>query len=84
MENRKKEVLILVVLLIIQVAIHIAAGINKSYLHMDEAYSFGLASYDKIDIEDNEDFANVWHSGEYYEDYLSVQDDEIGKYSRSL
>ena len=84
MKSRKKEVLILVVLLIIQVIIHVGAGMNKSYLHMDEAYSFGLASYDKIDIEDNEDFGNNWHTKEYYEDYLSVQDDEIGKYSRGL
>ncbi len=81
MKSRKKEVLILVVLLIIQVIIHVGAGINKSYLHMDEAYSFGLASYDKIEIESNEDFENNWHTKEYYEDYLSVQDDEIGNYS---
>ena len=27
-----------------------------AYIHMDEAYSLGLASYDKVEIQDNEDF----------------------------
>lgn len=53
---------------------------NKEYLHMDEAFSFGLASYDKVTLEDNEDFYNTWHTKSYYEDYLSVGEDEIGSY----
>ena len=34
---------------------------------MDEAYSLGLASYDKVEIQDNENFYNIWHDGKYYE-----------------
>ena len=49
---------------------------------MDEAYSLGLASYDKVEIQDNLDFYNTWHNKEYYEDYLSVQEDEIGEYKQ--
>ena len=49
---------------------------NKTYLHIDEAYSFGLANYNKVEIEDNSDFYNTWHTKEYFEDYLSVQEDE--------
>lgn len=82
MKQRKKEIFIITLLLILQTIIYLICGIHKSYLHMDEAYSFGLASYEKMEIQDNEDFYNHWHPKEYYEDYLSVQDDEIGKYNQ--
>ena len=49
---------------------------------MDEAYSLGLANYDKVEIEDNEDFYDNWHKGEYYEDYLTVNSDESGQYKQ--
>lgn len=82
MKNRKKEILIIAIVIIIQTIIYTICGINKSYIHMDEAYSLGLASYDKVEIQDNEDFYNNWHEKEYYEDYLSVQQEEVGKYSQ--
>ena len=71
---------IITMVLLIQTIIFIIAGINKSYIHMDEAYSLGLASYNKTEIQANEDFYNNWHNKEYYEDYLSVNSDEIGNY----
>ncbi len=74
--NDKREIIIILIFLILQTIVFIIAGINKSYIHMDEAYSFGLASYDKIDIQDNSDFYNTWHNKEYYEDYLTVNDNE--------
>ena len=57
-------------------------GVNKQYIHIDEAYSFGLASYNKTEIEDNNDFYNTWHTKEYYEDYLTVNKDEILSYKQ--
>ena len=81
-EMSKKEILALIIVIIMQSLIFVIIGINKSYIHMDEAYSLGLASYDKISIEDNADFYGTWHTGEYYEDYLSVQEDEIGEFSQ--
>ena len=80
--SRRKEIILLTIFLIIQTIIYVICGINKSYIHMDEAYSLGLASYDKVEIQDNEDFYNAWHSKEYYEDYLSVQKDELGEYKQ--
>ncbi len=80
--SRKKEIFLITVILIIQTIIFIIVGVNKSYIHMDEAYSLGLASYDKVEIQDNEDFYNTWHNKEYYEDYLTVNDDEVGKYDQ--
>ena len=79
--KNKKEILIISILIIIQTIIYVCVGINKSYIHIDEAYSFGLANYDKVEIEHNEDFFNTWHEKGYYEDYLSVQEDEIGDFT---
>ena len=80
LKYKSKEPIIIVTILIIQTIILIIAGINKSYIHMDEAYSLGLASYDKINIQDNKDFYNNWHNKEYYEDYLTVNDSEKYNY----
>lgn len=82
MKNKKIEILVITTIVIIQTIIFIIVGSNKSYIHMDEAYSLGLASYDKVEIQNNEDFYNTWHSGDYYEDYLTVNDDEKGEYSQ--
>ena len=82
MRNRKKEFIIITIVLILQSIIFLTVGMNKSYIHMDEAYSLGLASYDKVEIQDNQDFYNNWHSKEYYEDYLIVNENEVGKYEQ--
>lgn len=44
---------------------------------MDEAYSYGLMNYDKLNIADNEDFYNKWHNSNYFKDYLEVNSNEI-------
>lgn len=80
--SKKREILLITLILIVQTIIFVIVGANKSYIHMDEAYSLGLASYDKVEIQDNEDFYNTWHNKEYYEDYLTVNDDEVGQYSQ--
>lgn len=64
------------VVIVVQTAVYIAAGVSKAYIHMDEAFSLALVQYDKIDIAANEDFYNHWHTREYYQDYLAVQEDE--------
>lgn len=77
----KKEVIMLAIIIIIQTIVFIIAGLNKAYIHMDEAFSFGLANYDTIKIQNNEDFYNTWHNGEYYKDYLVVNEDEKWDFS---
>lgn len=74
--KNKKEIIIITTILIIQSVIFIIAGFNKSYIHMDEAYSLGLTNYDKIEIQENEDFYNTWHNQKYYENYLTVNENE--------
>lgn len=80
--NKSKTIILLILVIIVQSFIYVKAGIDKSYIHMDEAYSLGLASYDKVEIQDNVDFYNTWHNKEYYEDYLTVNDDEMSNYSQ--
>lgn len=81
-QNNIKEVIIVISIIIIQTIIFTIAGVNKSYIHMDEAYSLGLASYNKIEIQDNDDFYNVWHNKDYYEDYLAVNEHEKSQFSQ--
>ena len=82
MKNKRTEILVITILIIIQSIIYIIIGQQKEYLHIDEAYSFGLTHYDKIEIQDNTDFYNNWHSNKYYENYLSVSKEEIGNYKQ--
>ena len=75
MKNRRNEILMILIFIIIQTIIYVCVGLNKSYLHIDEAYSYGLANYERVEIQDNEDFFNNWHKKEYYKDYLSFKED---------
>ena len=73
---RKSTGFWLAVVIIVQTVVYVFAGANKVYIHMDEAYSLALAQYDKIDITANEDFYNTWHTDQYYQDYLALQEED--------
>lgn len=53
--GKKKEISLVAIFLIIQTIMYVFTGLKKSYIHIDEAYSYGLANYDKIEIEENDD-----------------------------
>lgn len=74
---KKKVVIILILITLIQILTRIYFGFQKEYFHMDEMYSYGLMNYDKLNIADNSDFLNTWHNKEYYKDYLEVNKDEL-------
>ena len=82
MKKLKNKKLLISLIIVIQTIIFIIVGINKSYIHMDEGYSLGLANYHRVEIQDENDFYNQWHSGEYYNDYLAVQQDEVGEFKQ--
>lgn len=73
---RKSKGFWLGLIIILQTVVYVICGINKAYIHMDEGYSYGLTNYDQVEMVDAPDFYDHWHSGEYYEDYLAVQEDE--------
>ena len=75
--NINKEKICLFLIILVQIIVYVFLGTQKTYIHMDEAYSVGLTNYDKIDITQNEDFYNNWHNKEYYEDYISIGKEEV-------
>lgn len=77
MKKINKEKIALFLIIVIQIIVYIFLGIQKTYIHMDEAYSIGLTNYDKVDMTQNEDFYNNWHNKEYYEDYISIEKEEV-------
>lgn len=72
---------ILISTIMLQVLLHILYGIEKPYFHIDEGYSYGLMNYDKVDIMNNDDFYNTWHTKDYYMDYFSISSEEEGDFS---
>lgn len=77
-EMKKSTVIIaLTIIILIQLIVRIYVGNQKEYFHIDEAYSYSLMNYDKIQITENEDFYNNWHTKGYYIDYLAVNGDEV-------
>lgn len=67
---RQSKVFWIVLIIVIQTVVYIVAGLGKNYMHMDEAYSYGSANYNKLEILDEENFNNRWHPAEYYRAYL--------------
>ena len=59
--NKKTIIISLVLIILLQSIIYFVVAINKSYIHIDEGYSYGLINYDKLDITNNEDFYIQWH-----------------------
>lgn len=84
MKKFLKRNYLLIILILIQTIIYIITGINKKYIHIDEAYSFGLTHYERVEIQDNDDFFNNWHEKSYYESYLAIQNDDIRELYTSL
>lgn len=79
--SRRTVAVLLAILILVQTAIYIFAGMRKAYIHMDEGYSYGLASYHSMEIVTNEDFYDTWHDKDYYLDYLVLNEDERGDLS---
>lgn len=80
----EKRIIIVLFILIIftQILAIIYATSKREYYHIDEYYSHGLIHYKRAFIFENEDFLNNWHDKEYYEDYLSIDEDEKNDFSR--
>lgn len=66
----KSKVFWISFVIVAQTVVYVVAGMGKSYMHMDEGYSYGSANYNKLEILDEETFYNRWHPSEYYKAYL--------------
>lgn len=70
----------LALIIVVQTLVYVIAGANKAYFHMDEIYSYGLSNYERVQIYETEDFYGNWHNVEYYDEYLTVGEDERGDF----
>lgn len=77
---KKSAGLWLALIIIAQTVIYVLAGMSKAYFHMDEVYSYGLANHERVQIYETEGFYDTWHEGSYYDEYLTVSDDERGDF----
>ena len=80
-KQNKIVIYLLIAIILLGIIVRIYVANEKAYLHIDEGYSYGLMNYDKVDIIENEDFYNTWHTNKYYEDYLSIGKEEIADFS---
>ena len=80
MKTSKKEILIVALVIFIQTVIFIVVGMNKEYIHIDEAFSLGLTNYEHIKIKMNDDFYDTWHNKEYYEETKKVKPKRVDLY----
>lgn len=67
-------------LIVVQTIVYVVAGASKAYFHMDEIYSYGLANHERVQIYETEGFYDTWHEGRYYDEYLTVGEDERGDF----
>ena len=80
--GRLANLIIILTIILVQTLLYVFVASQKGYIHMDEAYSYGLTNYDRVDIYDNEDFYNTWHDNDYYKDYLVIDEDEVDSYKQ--
>ena len=84
MKKFLKKNYLLIIFIVIQTILYVITGFCKSYIHIDEAYSFGLTHYERIEIQDNDNFFNNWHGKDYYNDYLTVGESEKRRFYTCL
>lgn len=72
----KSKALWLSLIIILQTVVYTWAGMSKAYFHMDEIYSYSLSNAEHVQIFENEDFYDNWHTPAYYNDFVTVNEDE--------
>lgn len=76
----RSRALWLSLIIVVQTVVYVLAGQAKAYFHMDEIYSYGLSNYHTVQLYDDADFYGQWHTSDYYDDYLVVNEDERGNF----
>lgn len=80
--SRRSAALLLLAAVLLLTALRVYLGGQKSYLHMDEGYSYGLMNAAVQSPVDADDFFDAWHPASYYIDYLTVDRSEWGEVYR--
>lgn len=80
---KNPTIYLLIIILIIQLISIIIVDSKKESFHIDEIYSYILSnSYDTDRISNDPNAWGEWLEGEYFEKFVSVQDDETFSYDK--
>lgn len=79
--GRKKAMLFCCAVMIFSAVLRLYLGTQKSYFHMDEAYSYGMMNEKIRDFTDRPDLLDTYHDSGYYRNYLSIDSLEKGDWS---
>lgn len=63
-------------IIILQTVVYVVAGVNKAYFHMDEIYSYSLSNAEHVQIYEEDNFYDTWHTPTYYNNFLTVNEEE--------
>ena len=74
--KRKTALLLCALILLLGTALRLYLGSQKAYLHIDEAYSYGLMNDSVLNITDRPDFYGPHPDSHYYLSYLSIEREE--------
>ena len=74
---KTKIKILLIIIIILQLIYKIYVDYTKEDFFIDEIYSYGLMNNDQAFIFEREDFKNAWHTGTYFNDYITVNSDEV-------
>lgn len=80
-KENKKVIIFLILIILVQVFFKIYLDYNKEDFFIDELYSYGLMNYKQAFIFEEENFRENWHNKEYFDDYLTVSQDEVLDFS---
>lgn len=69
-------VLVIILLILCQLFVVAIFGIEKESYHLDELFTYGLSNSNYKPFLEFEKDSMVWHYPDFYNDYLTVQDDE--------
>ena len=73
---KKKDVLIIFLLLIMGISFRVHFGFQKEYYHIDEIWSFELINVKDHLTFSRPDFFNMWHNGDFFKKDLTIDFDE--------
>ena len=64
-KGRLANLVIILTIILIQTLLYVFVASKKEYIHMDEAYSYGLTNYDRVNIYDNEEAKRIKYNYEF-------------------
>ena len=74
---KKIYTVMFILIILLQIIYKLNIDAQKEDLFIDEVYSYGLMNNEEAFIFKRDDFLNKWHTGKYFYDYLTINEDEV-------